>query len=173
MLASIKLGCCFLLSDVYSFNSPSLCVVCLTCFTVAASQTTLCCVLHACTAILFFVSFLLIAPLCFLQRSSSFSNVHAFTFSTGYLLHNSSFLPRWLWLLCLYQDFAECSSRLHLTSTIDLVHSAISSSCMQYVQFRTTQQAPPFTQHLCINIVHRSTLWLELALYRHCGWCTT
>ena len=111
VLAAVKVGCCFLLSDVYSFNSPS-CVVCLTCFTVAASQSTLCCVLHACTAILFCVipfdcSFVLAQS--FLQRSSSFSNVHTFAFSTGYLLHNSSFLPRWLWLLCLCQlDFAEC-----------------------------------------------------------------
>ena len=48
----------------------------------------------------------------FLQRSSSFSNVHALAFSTGYLVHNSSFLPHRLWLLCLYQCFTECSSRL-------------------------------------------------------------
>ena len=82
----------------------------------AASQSILRCVFHVCTAISCIVcvipfdcSFVLAQS--FLQRSSSFSNVHTFTFSAGYLLHNSSFLPCWLWLLCLYQDFAECSSR--------------------------------------------------------------
>ena len=66
----------------------------------------------------------------FLQRSSSFSkcNVHAFAFSTGYLLH-ISFLPCWLWLLCQYQGFNLLSVPLGFTSppvcTIDLVHSAL------------------------------------------------
>ena len=114
MPAAIKVGCCFFLSDVYSFNSPSLCVVCLhllhcgcfqvylvLCLPCEYSNPILCVIPFDCSFVL---------AQCFLQHSSSFSNVHAF--STGYLSHNSFFLPRWLWLLRLYQGFAECSSRL-------------------------------------------------------------
>ena len=42
-----------------------------TCLTVAASQSTLCCVFHACTAMPFFRSFLFTAPLCSLSLFSS------------------------------------------------------------------------------------------------------
>ena len=42
-----------------------------TCLTVAASQSTLCCVFHACTAMPFFKSFLITAPLCSLSLFSS------------------------------------------------------------------------------------------------------
>ena len=145
-LASIKVGCYFLLSDVYSFNSPS-CIVGLhlfhcgcfpvylvLCLTCVYSNPILC---HS-----FWLLFVLAQS--FLQHSSSFSNVHAFTFSTGHLLHNSSFLLRWLWLLCLYQDFAECSSRLHITSTMDLVHSA---------NFFKLHAVCAFLHHTASNIV--------------------
>ena len=148
----------------------------------AASQSTLCCVLHACTAILFCVipfdcSFVLAQS--FLQHSSSFSNVHAFTFSTGHLLHNSSFLLRWLWLLCLYQDFAECSSRLHITSSMDLVHSA---------NFFKLHAVCAFLHHTASSTIHSTSMYQHRVIFpctapqvnlvfgvctRHCGWCTT
>ena len=76
VLASIKVECCFLLSDVYSFNSPS-CVVCLhllhcgcfpvylvLCFTCMYSNPILC---HSNP-----VSFLLTASLCSLSLSPTF-----------------------------------------------------------------------------------------------------
>ena len=42
-----------------------------TCLTVAASQSTLCCLVHACTAMPFFTSCLFTAPLCSLILYSS------------------------------------------------------------------------------------------------------
>ena len=134
MPAAIKVGCCFLLSDVYSFNSPSSCVVCLHllhcgCFPVYLVLCLPCVYSNPILSVIpFDCSFVLAQS--FLQRSSSFSkcNVHAFAFSTGYLLH-ISFLPCWLWLLCQYQGFNLLSVPLGFTSppvcTIDLVHSAL------------------------------------------------
>ena len=102
--ATIKVGCYFFLSDVYSFNSPPSCVVCLhrlhcDCFPVYLVLCLPCMYSNPIVCIITFAR-------SFLQHSSSFSNIHACSFSTGYLVHNSSFLPHWLWLLCLYQGLA-------------------------------------------------------------------
>ena len=88
-------GFYFLLSDVYSFNSLSSCVVCLHllhcgCFPVYLVLCLLCVFSNPIHVIPFDCSCVLAQS--FLQRSSSFSNVHAIGFSTGYLVHISSFL---------------------------------------------------------------------------------
>ena len=87
-----------------------------TCLTVAASQSTLCCLVHACVycdAVLHIVSlhcsFVFTYPL--LQCSSCFSDVDTLTFSAWYLVHDSFLLPLWLGVFCLHQCFPECSLR--------------------------------------------------------------
>ena len=71
--ATIKVGCCFLLSDVYSTNSPSSCVVCLHLFHCGCFPVYLVlCLPCVYSNLMHSVSFLLTAPLCSL---SLFSNV--------------------------------------------------------------------------------------------------
>ena len=71
MPVAIKVGCCFLLSDVYSFNGPSSCVVCLhllhcgcfpvylvLCLSCMYSNSILCVILFDCSFRLLAQSFL-------------------------------------------------------------------------------------------------------------------
>ncbi len=78
-----------------------------TCFTVTACQSTLCCLVHACTAMAFFTSCLVTTPLCSL---SLFSSVFWFLHCRYYHIwcmvpgiHDSFLLPLWFGLLCLHQ----------------------------------------------------------------------
>ena len=85
-----------------------------TCLTVAACQSTLCCLVHAyCNAILHIVSLhcSFVFPYPLLQCSSCFSDVHTLAFGAWYLVHNSLLLPPWLGFFHLHQGIPEDSFR--------------------------------------------------------------
>ena len=86
-----------------------------TCLTVAACQFTVCCLVHACTAMPFFhivsfhCSFVFTYPL--LQCSSCFSDIDTLAFGAWYLVHDTFLFPLWLGVFCFHQGLSEGSLR--------------------------------------------------------------
>ena len=104
-----------------------------TCFTVAASRSTLCCVFHACTAIPFFVSFLFTARLCsltifpnILPVSPMYTHSHSaqgICYTTSLFFHTGSgsfVCTSASWSVLLDLKIVLISSGLHTCSILSL-----------------------------------------------------
>ena len=83
-----------------------------TCLTVAACQFTLCCLVHACTAMPFSHRVFSLLLCVHLSSSPVFSNVDTLAFGAWYLVHNTFLLPLWLGVFCLHQGLSEGSLEL-------------------------------------------------------------